>query len=397
MKRQIGFALFACALVAVFANPVKSDSFIWKVPVTYFDFRSNGSNPEFQADWSREDTMISLIQDTLDANRRPIPNPALVMTPSDSQWLVRRTDLWFRPWSTLDTVDFRIPSRTTIGNCRQDSSRIDTLILDPDTIYQYNYRKCDTIHEPASAYKTDTAFKNIQIDDSLLLGIETEADDTLTSFYADLFFPIDNKGFGAELGAGFNHNYSFTMQMHNRAIYHKAGASLTTSSDDDSWIFINNHLALDNGGAHATRQRTVYLDSLHLKPDSVYSFDLFFAERAVVGSVLRLDMYDMQLVDKTLVVTRAAPYAGRALKAGKSLALGNGISIMVPLTTASVVLQMSDLQGRTLVKQRVVNANAVIGIPQIRSNGIAIVNARCFDAGGHALGVVSTRCIGARF
>lgn len=399
MKRKIGYALFACMLVVVFANPAKSDTFSWQVPVTYFDFRSNGSNPEFETSTSKSDTTVPLILDSLNASRLPLPNPAIVMTPTDSQWVVRRTDLWFRPWSPLDSVDIRIPAQTTIGNCRPDSSRVDTLILDPDTIYQYNFRKCDTIHTPASFYRTDTAFKNIQIDDSMVWAVETQADDTLTSFVSNVYFPIDGKGFGQELGAGFAHNYSFTMQLHNRAVFHKEGATITTSSDDDSWIFINNHLALDNGGAHAARGKVLYIDSLHLTPNTVYSFDIFFAERHTVGSVLSVEMFDIQLVDKTLVVSKAAPYSGRALKMGKPLALGNGISIMVPRTTASVLLQLSDLQGRTLLKQRAAYTGAGIGIPQIRSHGIAIVNARCFDASGNALGTVSTQCVdaGARF
>jgi fibro-slime domain-containing protein len=188
------------------------------------------------------------------------------------------------------------------------------------------------------------------------------------------------------------------MQLHNRVVFHKvgAGASITTTSDDDSWVFINNHLVLDNGGAHASKAKVVYLDSLNLglTPNTVYNFDLFFAERHTVGSVLRLEMYDIQLQDKTLAISKAAPYSGRALATGKLLALGNGVSIMVPRATASVVLQLSDLQGRTLLNQRVAYSSAGIGLPQTKSRGITIVNARCLDASGHALGVFSTQCIG---
>ena len=388
--------LFLLSLPSI--SSAQDNVFSWKVPVTYYDLHSDGSNPEFEVFQGGPDNLCpQLLASTLNADRRPVRNPALGKTDTVGLWWVDHIDAWFRDWSRADSVTWVSPSKATV-TCRVDSSRRDTLILDPDTIYQYNYRKCDTVITPPITHISDTAFKNVRIDDTLAILADTSSGITAAGFYGDKFFPIDGKGFGAETGAS-PHNYSFTLQMHNRMKY-TAGATISTASDDDSWIFIDNKLALDNGGAHATKTRAITLDSigpaLGLTPNTTYNFDLFFVERHSGGSVLNFDMSGITLLDRTIGAGVIGGHARMNPFSGVAIALGNGGRLMVPRATARIALLIADLQGRTLVDRMVSNPSGPIELGRSSTGRVAIVKARCMDRNNRPLGVVSARLIQAR-
>jgi len=365
----------------------------WRVPVTYYDFHSNGSNPEFEVFSGGPDSLCpQLIASTLNNDRRPVKNPALGKTDTTGAWWVDHIDAWFRDWSTADSVTWVSPAKTEIKNCRPDSSRIDTLILDADTIFQYSYRKCDTVNTPATTFKSDTAFKNVKIDDTLDFLADTSSGIAACGYFSDNFFPIDGKGFGTETNVA-PHNYSFTVQIHNRMRY-TAGSTMSVGSDDDSWIFINNKLALDNGGAHPAKTKVVTLDSigpvLGLFPNTVYNFDLFFVERHTSGSALNIDMSGVTLIDRTIGAgvirdkTRLGAFSGIAVVVGNS-------HLTVPRATAKIGLLIVDPQGRALVNRMITNLSVPIEIGRSATGGIAIVKARCMDRSNRSLGVVTAR------
>ncbi len=86
---------------------------IW-IPVTYFDFHSNGSNPEFEAPHITG-IKTGMVQKTLDKDRLPIlgPNPYL------NQYI----RYWFRGYDSKDGAkgNFDIPvyeitNQSTLGN-----------------------------------------------------------------------------------------------------------------------------------------------------------------------------------------------------------------------------------------------------------------------------------------
>ena len=106
----------------------------------------------------------------------------------------------------------------------------------------------------------------------------------LASYTNDAFFPIDNMGWGNE---DDGHNYAFTTELHMTFKY-KGGETFSFTGDDDLWVFMNNHLAIDLGGLHLPQQGSVALDEkaveLGIAAGNEYALDLFHAERHTVLS-----------------------------------------------------------------------------------------------------------------
>jgi len=105
----------------------------------------------------------------------------------------------------------------------------------------------------------------------------------------DAFFPIDGQGFGNE---GNNHNFHFTTEIHTQFTY-KGGESFTFTGDDDLWLFVNHHLAIDLGGLHQALTQAVDFDArageLELQVGKTYPMDIFHAERHTVESHFRVE------------------------------------------------------------------------------------------------------------
>jgi fibro-slime domain-containing protein len=98
------------------------------------------------------------------------------------------------------------------------------------------------------------------------------------------FFPLD--------GVGFMDNYLFTTELHTQFEY-QGGEVFTFRGDDDVFVFINGHLAVNLSGVHDAQEGSVHLDdqasALGIQIGGVYTFDLFQAERQPSGSNFRLE------------------------------------------------------------------------------------------------------------
>lgn len=92
------------------------------------------------------------------------------------------------------------------------------------------------------------------------------------------------------------HNFWFTSEVQYWFRYDAATApTLEFVGDDDMWVFINGHLAVDLGGVHTPELGAVTLDaataaSFELEDGSVYPIKMFHAERKDPGSSFRLTL-----------------------------------------------------------------------------------------------------------
>jgi fibro-slime domain-containing protein len=114
---------------------------------------------------------------------------------------------------------------------------------------------------------------------SFTLSNEGSADPKLLTFTANPFYPIDGQLGGNQ---GDAHNNYFTYEAHINAAY-APGTTLTFSSADDLWVFVNNTLALDLGGVHAAETGTLSIDAAlagqHAEIGQPYQIHLFYAHR----------------------------------------------------------------------------------------------------------------------
>lgn len=275
MKKRIflilKFGVFAIILCAggIYSQDIPDT--IW-VPVTFYDFHSDRSNPEFeQRHWGQVRT--GMVNDTLGPDSKPQlgPNPYM-------NYYMR---YWFKSWEDGAKGDYTIPEYDPVAPGPPFRYEGDEWVKEFQE--EITYLGIKTVDH-------DTAFKNIVIRDSL--PFTYDSNDGVYVYRNDNFFPLDGRGFGNEWnhelgnedhnrdqGIDVDHNYSFTMELH-WSFVKTPGMHFMFKGDDDVWVFINRNLQIDLGGIHENTEASFNVDDIdNLKNGKEYDLDIFYAER----------------------------------------------------------------------------------------------------------------------
>jgi fibro-slime domain-containing protein len=244
---------------------------IW-VPVIFYDYKSDGTNPNFEP-LTYTDAAGGLkpgmVQRTLSVDRKPVFLANLCFND--------RVSDWFRPSGGTNSAFQFNASRWEWTNLRNYLTRPDEWV--------------------GSAFNATDPMANIVIYGSLPFYLSDRTTGTYqyagtgTENNQPVFFPIDGRGFGAQLPTPApynftnpnNHNFSFAMELHHEFVY-RPGLTFSFAGDDDVWAYINDTLRMDLGGIHGPQNGVINLDGLGLVEGQHYHFDFFYCERHVSGS-----------------------------------------------------------------------------------------------------------------
>jgi len=324
----------AAAVVLVMAGAGWAQTYppTMRIPITYFDYHSDGTCPDFNpgtdpgGGHGQTVPFRNLVKDTLDVDGLPMRGDSLLFS-----YYVGK---WFRPWpQSVPTAPY-----STLGQGSDFLRPTYTVAAVPPVGLG---RAMAQTPPPAVGY--DSSYKNIVITDSLTFTYVPLAGIGQYQFSINPdFFPLDNNpngnGFGpdpntkswnyynwltgAVIGQNFvdrttnHHNYSFAMHLKRRFIV-RGGLTFSFRGDDDLWVFINGHLVLDMGGMHNNMTGGFGLDSIAPRIGIHQTgipavIDIFYCERQATGSNITIttNMLNTPYIDMTVVPSHDTLSAG---------------------------------------------------------------------------------------
>jgi fibro-slime domain-containing protein len=204
----------------------------------------------------------------------PQPNPPLLHTV-------------IRDFTPQTNSDFELNLRGQRGD---DPYIVGPVLAADDTpVYSDDPRVHTTTASTFAEWYHDSP-ASIRIDD-VTLQLEHSTDRPGFFVYDDeQFFPIDGRGFGNYLNAGHNYHFTLTAELTFR---YSGGEIFSFTGDDDMWVFVNRHLAIDLGGLHERESGSVSLDAhaaeFGITPGDDYLIAIFFAERHTIDSNFEIE------------------------------------------------------------------------------------------------------------
>lgn len=276
------------------------------VPVIFYDYKCDGSNPNFQVDvlW-----LTGQVENRLDSDRKPQLKADLLFNAHLEQWFWpsgtngRDPGVKFIFDGELNAWRWAKISNSDYLDNRSDGAGNDL----PGEYVGPNWNSTDSM-------------ANIVIPSILVFTLQDSTTGTYT-FHQTYWNPLASRGWGNErcdyctcwpdayLKYGGNNcqtgckngtiprnsgnyfanqkklNYAYTMELHSTFIY-KGGETFTFEGDDDVWVFINDSLVIDIGGVHPAWTKSVTLDNAFAAAAGMtvgeeYKFDFFYCERRV--------------------------------------------------------------------------------------------------------------------
>lgn len=318
------------------------------VPVTFYDYRADNSNPEFNVYHTSAKGMKNMVQKTLDADRKPVPSafssseqprscflycysgygntwysfpaskrinqitsnifdsscqmycvkshlPGYPNQTVKSWWFSDSLKLWFRP-SDAPGAEFD-PYTGRWSNLKNRPRSSGGVAADEWVGQNYNkYGQYATIviYDSLKFREKPSGSGIFVFGDSLYsTTVDTQyyvfgCSDSKSKYK---FMPLKRKGFGFDPTFYYAPSSycssveNFSFSMEMHKLFtYKPGQIFTFKGDDDVWVFINNRLVIDLGGIHNELTATVNLDTLGLKEGEMYWFDFFYCERFVSES-----------------------------------------------------------------------------------------------------------------
>jgi len=298
-----------------------------EVPVTFYDFRSDRSNPEFEQPHTAG-LRTGMVAATLDSANKPVLGPSPYRNYGIAQW--------FRDWNAYTAGPYSkgkkvAPQYSPTSGIKQT--------------YSGEFSSTVTLVSENAAVGHDTSFKNIVIPSSLLftLANSTNGMYQFSMRGASGFFPLDGKGFGNEwtsMSTAAAHNFAFTMEM-DMEFYVQDNMTFSFSGDDDVWVFIDNKLALDLGGMHGEVSdsfnvvKKISELGLGNTANGKRHLRIFYAERHSESS---------NLLIQTNIIAPLAPNYTLRYRAGQGgyIAIGDTVQTINAGASGSVVVALPD-------------------------------------------------------